>query len=888
MSKLVTLLALCKTEKFLIHSQQPCPQGAPDCQRDKVMYRMAHKPVYQVKQKVLTSLAWRCCPGYTGPNCEHHDSMAIPEPADPGDSHQEPRDGPVSFEPGHLAAAINEVEVQQEQQEHLLGDLQNDVHQVADSLPGLWKALPGNLTAAAMEANQTGHDFPDRSLEQVLLPHVDTFLQVHFSPIWRSFNQSLHSLSQAIRNLSLHVEANRQAISGVQDSAVARADFQELGAKFEAKVQENTQRVGQLRQDVEDRLHAQHFTLHRSISELQADVDTKLKRLHKAQEAPETNGSLVLATPGAGARPEPDSLQARLGQLQRNLSELHMTTARREEELQYTLEDMRATLTRHVDEIKELYSESDETFDQISKVERQVEELQVNHTALRELRVILMEKSLIMEENKEEVERQLLELNLTLQHLQGGHADLIKYVKDCNCQKLYLDMDVIREGQRDATRALEETQVSLDERRQLDGSSLQALQNAVDAVSLALDAHKAEGERARAATSRLRSQVQALDDEVGALKAAAAEARREVRQLHSAFAALLEDALRHEAVLAALFGEEVLEEMSEQTPGPLPLSYEQIRVALQDAASGLQEQALGWDELAARVAALEQASEPPRPAEHLEPSHDAGREEAATTALGGLARELQRLSNDVKSVGRCCEAGAGAGAASLNASLDSLHNALFATQRSLEQHQRLFHSLFGNFQGLMEANVSLDLGKLQTMLSRKGKKQQKGVEAPRKRDKKEAEPLVDTHVTGPVPGALGAALWEAGSPVAFYASFSEGTAALQTVKFNTTYINVGSSYFPEHGYFRAPERGVYLFAVSVEFGPGPGTGQLVFGGHHRTPVCTTGQGSGSTATVFAMAELQKGERVWFELTQGSITKRSLPGTAFGGFLIFKT
>ncbi|KAL4698462.1 hypothetical protein H8959_011119 [Pygathrix nigripes] len=299
MSKLVTLLALCKTEKFLVHSQQPCPQGAPDCQRVKVMYRMAHKPVYQVKQKVLTSLAWRCCPGYTGPNCERHDSMAIPEPADPSDSHQEPGDGPVSLEPGHLAAATSEVEVQQEQQEHLLGDLQNDVHQVADSLPGLWKALPGNLTAAMMEANQTGHEFPDRSLEQVLLPHVDTFLQVHFSPIWRSFNQSLHSLSQAIRNLSLNVEANRQAISRVQDSAVAKADFQELGAKFEAKVQENAQRVGQLRQDVEDRLHAQHFTLHRSISELQADVDTKWKRLHKAQEAPGTNGSLVLATPQA-------------------------------------------------------------------------------------------------------------------------------------------------------------------------------------------------------------------------------------------------------------------------------------------------------------------------------------------------------------------------------------------------------------------------------------------------------------------------------------------------------------------------------------------------------------------------------------------------------------
>ncbi|XP_045424991.1 multimerin-2 isoform X1 [Lemur catta] len=889
-SKLVTLVAACKTEKFLVHSQQPCPQGAPDCQRVKVMYRVAHKPMYQVKQKVLTSVAWRCCPGFGGPDCQHQDSMAVMEPEDAGDDRQEPWDGPVSVAPGHPIAEINQLEVQQELQEWLLGDVQNDIQEVADSLPGLWKDLASNLTAATTEANGTQQlEFPGSSLEQVLLPHVDTFLKVHFSPIWRSFNESLHGLFQAIRNLSLDVEANRQAIKRVQDSAVARADFQELGAKFEAKVQENTQRVGQLQQDVEDRLHTQLLSLHHSLSEVQADVDTKLKRLHKAQEAPGTNGSLVVAAAGAGARPEPDSLQARLGQLQRNLSALHVAMGHGEKELQNTLKDMRTTLAQHADEIKELYSESDETFDQISKVERQVEELQVNHTALRELRVILMEKSLIMEENKEEVERQLLELNLTLQHLQGGHADLIKYVKDCNCQKLYFDLDVIREGQRDATRALEETQVSLDERRQLDGSSLQALRSAVDAMSQAVDAHTAEGERARAATARLRSQLQALDGEVGALKAAAAETRREVSRLHSSFAALLEDALRHEAVLAALFGEEVMEEMSEEAPGPLPLRYEQIHTALQDAASGLQEQALGWDALAARVAALEQAAgrgaQPPRLAERPEPSHDTGAQEAGATALAGLAQELQRLSSEVKLAGRCCEA---SGAASLNGSLEGLHGALRASERSLEQHLHLFHSLFGNFQGLVAANVSLDLGKLQAMLTKRGKKQQKGLETPRKRDKKQVEPLADAHVTGPVQAALGAELWEAGAPVAFYAGFSEGTAALQTVKFNTTYVNVGSSYFPEHGYFRAPERGVYLFAVTVEFGPGRGTGQLVLGGHRRTPVCTTGQKGGSTATTFAMAELQKGERVWFELTQGSVTKRSLPGTAFGGFLMFKT
>jgi hypothetical protein len=124
--------------------------------------------------------------------------------------------------------------------------------------------------------------------------------------------------------------------------------------------------------------------------------------------------------------------------------------------------------------------------------------------------------------------------------------------------------------------------------------------------------------------------------------------------------------------------------------------------------------------------------------------------------------------------------------------------------------------------------------------------------------------------------------------VAFYAGSSEGATALQMVKFNTTSINVGSSYFPEHGYFRAPKRGVYLFAVSITFGPGPGMGQLVFEGHHRVPVYSTEQRGGSTATTFAMVELQKGERAWFELIQGSATKGSQPGTAFGGFLMFKT
>ncbi|XP_005348668.1 multimerin-2 [Microtus ochrogaster] len=887
-SRLVTFVAACKTEKFLVHSQQPCPQGAPDCQRAKAMYRVAQKPVYRVQQKVLVSVAWRCCPGFRGPDCEDYDPTANPEPTEPSGELPGTWDQLDGFELGHPVTEFNEVKEPQGQREHLQ-NLQNDAQLVEDGIPGPWEALASNLTAETTETNQTEFEFSGGLSEQPLQPlqpHVDAFLQAHVDPIWKSFSESLHSLSQAIRNLSLEVEANRQAVKMVQEDTVTRADLQELGAKFDAKVQENNQRVGQLWKDVEEQLHAQRRSLHHALSEVQTEMSTKLKQLVKAQELPGANGSLVVvASAAAAARPEPESLQARLGQLQRNISALHRIMDQREEALQGTLKNMDSVLSRHVDEIKELYSESDETFDQISKVERQVEELLVNHTGLRELRVILMEKSLIMEENKVELEEQLLELNLTLQHLQVGHADLIKYVKDCNCQRLNSDVNVIREGQRDAMRTLKETQVSLDEQHQLDDSSLRSLQSTVDAMSSVMDEHKGESERARAERARMRSQLRALEHAVAALKTVANQTSREMRQLHSSFAALLEDALRHQAVLTALFGEETMEEMSEEEPRPLPLNYDQIRLALRDAASGLQEQAFGWNALATRVEVLEQAVEQhPQLAEQLEPSHDSGREEEAT-ALANLEQEIQRLNSDVKQVGQCCDV---SWAASLNGTLEDLHSMVSDTRHSLRQHQQLFHGLFQNFQELVANNISLDLGKLHAMLSKKEKRQQKGLGASRKREKKQVVISADAHAKGMEKGVLDSELWEAGSPVAFYATSSEAATALQMVKFSTTSINVGSSYFPEHGYFRAPQRGVYLFAVSITFGPGPGTGQLVFEGHHRVPVYSTEQRGGSTATTFAMSEMQKGERVWFELIQGSITKGSQPHTAFGGFLVFKT
>ncbi|KAK2114498.1 Multimerin-2 [Saguinus oedipus] len=162
--------------------------------------------------------------------------------------------------------------------------------------------------------------------------------------------------------------------------------------------------------------------------------------------------------------------------------------------------------------------------------------------------------------------------------------------------------------------------------------------------------------------------------------------------------------------------------------------------------------------------------EPPWQAEHLEPVTTQAQKRPCE-ALAKLAQELQFLRSAL-----------------------GIHHQVQLGSTSLELPRA------GG------SNINLNLGRLQAMPSEKGKQQQKGPEVPWKRDWKEAEPLADTHIKGLVPGALNTKLWQADSPVAFYASFSEGTGGLQTLQLNTTYINTGSSYFPEHGYYQARVR----------------------------------------------------------------------------------
>uniref|UniRef100_A0A8C0GUP3 Multimerin 2 n=1 Tax=Chelonoidis abingdonii TaxID=106734 RepID=A0A8C0GUP3_CHEAB len=856
-SQLVTYTAACKKEKYVIKSQQPCSNGAPDCQ--KIMYRATLKPVYRVRQKVLNSLHWKCCPGYIGKNCEQRGK--------------------------EMSTSLQAEEIMKTIQNHktLLEDLQNDVHQ---------SILCCTISFCVTE-------LPERLLQQMLFPHVESFLKEHFNPMWANFNKSLQSLSSMVRNLSKDVEANKKNIEKFQESTVPKKEFQELGTKFESKVQENAVRVEQLKREMDNHLHMQQTTIHYNLTMIKADTDMKLKKYHKIQQS----HLLALNSSMTDIKQEQENLEDGLETLNRNLTELSLYCGNKDEATWLSIRQLNETMIGHAKQLKKLYMESDATFEDITVLDKWVKDLKAKskHES-EEFRVALMEKSLIIEENNEALERQILELNYTLSNLQESHWDLLKYMRECNCEKISSDIDILEDHQKNITRSLENTQLNLKEVQHLETSSkdlwrseIEELSTAFNSIHQSLGYQQEQSRQLMDSMSHLKSQIKILSEDIGFLKKKEEEIHGHIKYLNSSFNSLLEDAMRHETALEALLGAEIMEVLSEENPNALISSVAQVQEALRHTSDKLKEQNVTLESLTKRFNFLEMGREirsPHSNVEHMEPNHEASRDDIvdnpAYNDIMTLKKEIKHLSMDIKrhqswrdDNNNCCNHTVINLVEPLSISVEILRTDLVTIKQSFEDHLQIFQKLFGSSEELVASNISLDITKIQSMMTKKMRRQQKGHEKQKRRDKKQTDENREHIFKG--------GTWRSDSSVAFYVGFCEEWDEVKALKFNETYLNHGNSYFPEQGYFKAPQNGVYMFVINVKFSAGPALGQLVIGrGHRMTLSSSQKETIGSSETTFAMAELKKGERVWFELLQGSIVKRSPPGTTMGGFLIFKT
>uniref|UniRef100_A0A670ZSY6 Multimerin 2 n=1 Tax=Pseudonaja textilis TaxID=8673 RepID=A0A670ZSY6_PSETE len=818
---------VCRTEKYIIRSQQPCPNGTPDCQ--KIMYRTAVKPVYKIKEKVVSFLDWKCCPGYVGKDCEQYDSGDVVE------AHQS--------------------------HEAVLEDLQNDIHQAANSLGILQKVLHHNSTD-----RNGGTDQHQSELQQMLFLHINSFLKEHFNPVWASFNKSLQDLSVAVQNLSQSVEANRKSIERFQESSVPRKDFQELGTKFESKVQANVLRADQMKREMDHHNYLQQAVIHYNLTMIKADTDLKLKRHHKLQQS----FLFALNNSLADMRQEQNKLRGELEILNRNVAMFPRQSGNQNGVFADTdIQNFNQTLEKHAQELKMLYEESEKDYEELTDSITRLKDS--SKRDIEDFRVRLIEGSLMVDEYREDVEKRIFALNDSLADIQENYWSLQKSMKTCCCEDPPSSIHV--EDLKNTTQMHGEHLKHLEAR-------LKDLAAAFPLIHQSLDFQQEQSWKLQDGLSLLKNHSDISSEEVNMLKKADEKMRDHVRYLNSSFNSLLVDALRHEKALEVLLGEEILEHLYEEE---VILPTDQFPVMnIKLISDHLKKQSMALENFKKRIDFLEKQTDlNPQHGrvEYMEPNHEAFMEDAldnpAYHDITTLKREIGHLTKEMKKfelqwdyIHSCCNQTKANVGDFLGVSVKEVKEDLVSAKKNFEEHLAIFHKLFGNSKDLAASNVSLDVAKLQLLMSRKTRKHLKEKEQQNMREKKE----VHGHRE----------FFEMVS--SWFPKFQEPSV------FNRTYINYGGGYSHEHGYFKASHNGVYMVVVGAEFPPGPALGQLVFSNGHRMTLVNNKKkkSSGGYTTVFALVELEKGDFMWFELVQGAAVRQNTVGLSMAGFLLLKT
>ncbi|XP_039199324.1 multimerin-2 [Crotalus tigris] len=877
-----TYVAVCRTEKYIIRSQQPCPNGTPDCQ--KIMYRTALKPVYKIKEKVVSFLDWKCCPGYVGKDCEHYDPAQFPV------STSQPEHWEETFS-NHNSGDVVEAH---QSHEALLEDLQNDVHQTANSLGILQNVLHHNSTN-----RNGGMDQHQSEVQQMLFLHINSFLKEHFNPVWASFNKSLQDLSTAVQNLSQSVEANRKSIEQFQESAVPRKDFQELGTKFESKVQANVLRADQMKREMDRHNYLQQAVINYNLTMIKADTDLKLKRHHKLQQS----FLLALNNSLADLRQEQNKLQGELEVLNRNFAMFPRKLGNRNEMFaDVDVQSLNQTLEKHARELKTLYEESEKDYEELTDSITRLKDSSKHD--LEDFRIRLIEGSLMIDEYREDVEKRIFALNDSLADVQENYWSLQKSMKTCCCEDQPSSTDV--EGLKNTTQMHGEHLKHLEAR-------LKDLAAAFPLIHQSLDFQQEQSWKLQDGLSLLKNHSEVLSEEVDLLEKADEKMHHHIKYLNSSFNSLLGDALRHETALEILLGEEILEHLSEEE---IILSMDQLpEMNIKLMSDYLKKQSMTLESLKKRIDSLE-ADHENNPHDHkslkdpdtekpidlnpqhgrienMEPNHEAVMEDALDNPayhdimtlkreIGHLTKEMKKFESQWDHIHSCCNQTK----ANLSVSIKEVKEDLGSAQKNFEEHLAIFQKLFRNSKELAASNVSLDVAKLQLMMSRKTRKHLKEQEQQNMRDKKEVHGHREATLNGR--NKINAETLEEGTVVAFYVQYAKGKEEPSIL--NRTYLNYGGGYSREHGYFKASHNGVYMVAVSAEFPPGPVMGQLVFSNGHRTTLInnTKRKSSGGYTTLVALVELEKGDLMWFELVQGAAVRQNIVGLSMAGFLLLKT
>ncbi|KPP73742.1 hypothetical protein Z043_107152 [Scleropages formosus] len=615
--RMVTMVVSCGMEKYTIKSQSPCPIGTPDCQL--VMYKLSTRPVYREKQKMVTVLLWRCCPGYGGKNCE--DAVAqghvlepsshtagSPRPGGPGSRYAgderltqlakeqndfQPSGGP---EEENVTVSIPKPDHHHHQDHtHIHGDRGHKVGRTHETLLVLAWVYHGN-TIHQLIAHYCnfvmGHNRPPKDdtatpcvvrqakYHPVHLPvDITKVLMAQIQPLLDGFNQTLQRLSQEVGDLSRDLAELKQG----REHHRPQEEPPGVHGVFKAKLDDTIHQIDQMKatlnlrqEELEDRLHSQQAMLHQNLSNFKMETDGKIKRTQKL-------------------------LQVSLQSLNASLAEVKLDQKQLEEKVQRESSDrdsispsqllegpaMWEAIDRLDNKVVNNTVELSALLEDLDLVKRNILGLQRRHHDLEESiaetgrnsQIQFMETGLEVEAAKVEVLNQIDELanNITiheklLREIEEDVDYLFRHVHKntnatvCDCKVITSALSKLEQEVANVTEVAKENKLALEENTEVQDhwdmgccNTVEEIREGLLQVQKTLTFEQMKSQSMDNSLTDLKHGFMGSQQDLHRLEEMDKVKKEKVEELSSDFKTLMKDAIRHSEILEVLLGEEVLE-----------------------------------------------------------------------------------------------------------------------------------------------------------------------------------------------------------------------------------------------------------------------------------------------------------------------------------------
>ncbi|XP_048060677.1 multimerin-2a isoform X4 [Megalobrama amblycephala] len=905
-------------------------------------YKLSTRPVYRERQKIFTALLWHCCPGHAGKNCEETDGH-VSESQDPTMAGR-PHPG------GHEATDRRYNKLNQANREQndfqMFGAPLYEAQQ-----PDLENQTATEPIDDYEHSTHAGHDHhnshhferrdPYAVNEGVLHPdHYGLLKEAVMSqlqPVLENFNLTLERLFQEVQGLQRDMAQIRfdQGQGRVAEPLEVGGEQPNLQEAVEVELRESLQKLEEVkaqfhnhRHEVEARLHAQHTMLHYNLTNFKTDLDVKIKRHQKILQV----NLQSLNTSMSEVIQEQERLDKEFQKIRPEnkvdpiQSQSHDSTAvweaitRLDNKVINNTVELSALIEGHEQvtaNIKDLQNGWRDLDNKIVQTGRN-SQIQFMETGLEveAAKVVVLDRINELSSNISVLQQALQEMESDVDYLYTEYYKNVSSAsRECDCIALGVSVTQLEQTVANVMEIANENKLAREREapEMLDNRDNGAWVPSVEDLKLGLlNVQRSlafEQEKSRILQQKVTHLMTSFLDskqDINTLQEQNRTNFEKIEHLSSIFNTLLQDAVRHSEVLQILLGEEVLEFIRRTRNGSPQdqkhYSIPKLRESIKDMQEQIKEHSLSLASTVNSATSEVTAAD--------EPSVLADWASVGTKRRHGerfaLSEELPEYSDDdfwtlektVKELGAhikqleeyqcpsCCNCNKTAATSGvevkLQAEVDTLRN-------DLETHLGVFNGIFSNTEGLADSGVSVDLDKLSALMKRKEAKQQNKKQKKRA-DKRAVQTGDQVNFRNKRDASLESAVLRQhpDSPIMFLASSTEGSNGSGTILFESVALNHGQLYSPKTGIFRAPTSGVYLFVVTLDFGPGLSLAQLKRGGEVAASLRQNPRKLGAPATRVCILQMEQGEELLLELVQGTIERNNPQDNTFAGLLILQT